>query len=171
MENKIIHRSADMVPKAALKAAEELLKDHSKDLTALLARQIPALAAAALSAFSIQFIVLCLTAITAEEKSNLILEQVNRSVEPPLKTPSKSSELPLLLRNTSITSPQSKQFIEFQDIEILFANWMSPGHWQRMSRRKQRYISLEVWRQPEFRAQNRSETSWLGVRKHLPKPR
>jgi hypothetical protein len=86
MEKEIVKRSAEMVRKAAMNAAEEVLKDQSKDLTGLLANHLPTLAATALGSFSVQFVVLCLRAIADEEKSKLILQQVNRLVEAPLKT-------------------------------------------------------------------------------------
>jgi len=86
MEKEIVKRSAEMVRKAAMNAAEEVLKDQSKDLTGLLAKHLPTLAAAALSTFSVQFVLLCLKTIADEEKSKLILQQVNRLVEAPLKT-------------------------------------------------------------------------------------
>jgi hypothetical protein len=86
MEQDLIRRSATMVREAALKTAEDVLKEKSTNVANLLVRVMSPLAASLLSAFSAQFAIICLRALTNEHQSEKTLKQVNKLVAAPLNT-------------------------------------------------------------------------------------
>lgn len=86
MESHLLQRSASLVRTAAQKTAEDILKEKTATLTTLMAHVLPSLMASILSAFSTQFALACLRAITNEQESKRLLQQIDKLVTAPLQT-------------------------------------------------------------------------------------
>jgi hypothetical protein len=86
MEKDLLRRSATMVREAALKTAEDVLKEKGTNLATLVARVMSPVAASLLTAFSAQFALLCLQALTNERRSEEMLQHLSKLVAGPLNT-------------------------------------------------------------------------------------
>lgn len=86
MSGDVLESTAAMVRDAAMKTAEEILKEKTKDIADLIARVIPQLAASVLSQFSAQFAIVCLRALADNHQNEKILQQLNKLVAAPLQT-------------------------------------------------------------------------------------
>jgi len=107
VNKELLTRSSKMIGDAALKTAEEILKEKQKDLTVVIALALSPAFASVISAFSVQFVLTCLQTLSNCHKSDEILKCVSKLIAIPLSTGLIQLRTAVSLENTS--TPESHE--------------------------------------------------------------